>query len=443
MALRIGIGKNLRIQPSGVSWSTDCTPLSIDVTQITGGNRITWTDNPSCTDEDGYEVWVSIDGGAYALLDTVAAGVGTYDDNTDYAGSQVTYKVRAYKGTSYSAFTDESEIVIEPNIENLAVVWLEDHAVITFDGVAGWETELYSSLDDITYSLVTTIADGTETYTDHTWQGTTVYFKARAKQGVEFGDYCASINIATPLVFKWDNNPYTAFSIGAFGLPANKTVTIYWGWGTPENHDDITLNNQVTLAANATASDPLYIKLYGDLNSITTFNIASSVKRYGNLSKWVIPTGVTTFYLFGCAFTGDISGWTIPPALVDFRIYANAFTGDLSSWSLPVTNTIVWLTETNATNEFTGCPRGSLKQVEASVGGYRLFHAAVPTAGVDAFLAYANTYFATNTPIKNSIFVLSGTGMGTPTGGNSNTDLVGIKAKYVAAGFTATIYNNT
>lgn len=433
----------------GSGWASYCTPLSIDVIQITGGNRVTWTDNPLCTDEDGYEVWVNIDGGAYALLDTVAAGVGQYDDMVDYAGSQVTYKVRAYKGASYSAFTAESEIVIEPDIENLAVVWLEDHAVITFDGVAGWQTELYSSLDNITYNLVTTIADGTETYTDHTWQGTTVYYKARAKQGVEYGDYCAAISIATPLVFKFDCNPTATLGFaGHFGLPAGKTVRVSWGSfnGGVEYYTDYTTTTTPGhnyLGAGEGNQDPCYIKISGDLNFITQILLQNNSLIYGDISKWVLPSGVTKIYLFTGKYSGDLSNWIIPASLTDLRLYntgvgQNTFTGDLSGWSLPATMTICYL----AYNAFTAPPRGELKGMEAATAGLYMRDCSCNTAAIDAFLAYANTYFATNTPIKNSLFQLgisATTNMGIPTGGNNNTNRLGIIAKYVAAGFTATV----
>ena len=65
------------------------------------------------------------------------------------------------------------------------------------------------------------------------------------------------------------------------------------------------------------------------------------------------------------------------------------------------------------------------------------------TAMVDSRLAYYNTMFATNPPIKNLTLNLSGATMGIPTGAGSNTDLLGILAKFTAAGFTATIIVRT
>ena len=434
------------IHSVGISKSRGCTPRNLTVVDITGGIRLTW--EAGCTSFDGHEIWASVDGAAYALIDTVASPTLTYDDTTDYLGVEVAYKIRSYKGTSYSNFTAEEEITLDPDILDLAAVWAEDHAVMTWDGVTGWETEIYESRDNLNWTLVTTVAAGTETYLNHTWQGTQVYFRARAKNGATYGAYCASINIAqTPLVYKFDSDPVTVLSYGRFGLPAGKTVRVTWiTSGGLTGYNDITLNNEVVSNFTNIASDPIYVQMAGDLNSITDLSNynGSNLKLYGDLSKWVLPTGLTKLYLYSCAYTGDISGWVLPVNLTHCRIHDNAFTGDLSSWVIATSGaTVMWLGNTDAKNEFTGIPRGNIHQVEASTAGLYMRHCNVNTAGVDAWLAWANAFLATNTPVRNSLFYLAGTGMGVPTGGNNNADRLGIIAKYTAAGFTATVTTAT
>lgn len=61
------------------------------------------------------------------------------------------------------------------------------------------------------------------------------------------------------------------------------------------------------------------------------------------------------------------------------------------------------------------------------------------TSALDNQLSVINNYFITNTPIKNLTIEMSTNPMGIPTGGSSNTDLLGIVTKHVAAGYTATI----
>lgn len=65
------------------------------------------------------------------------------------------------------------------------------------------------------------------------------------------------------------------------------------------------------------------------------------------------------------------------------------------------------------------------------------------TEMVNSRLAYYNSMFAVTPPIKNLTLNLSGATMGIPTGAGSNTDLLGILAKFTAAGFTATIIVRT
>ncbi|NMC98227.1 MAG: hypothetical protein GYA62_00700 [Bacteroidales bacterium] len=107
MGLSIGHGLGIPFQKS-TSWSSYCTPLTITTAQITGGTRVNWTSQ--CTSEDGFEIWASIDGGDYILVDTVGEDVLSYDDMTDYGISSVTYRVRAYKGTVYSDFTESGQV---------------------------------------------------------------------------------------------------------------------------------------------------------------------------------------------------------------------------------------------------------------------------------------------------------------------------------------------
>jgi hypothetical protein len=87
------------------------TPTNLLISNITtNGNIIlNWTaGGPAPTT---YEVWVSINGGAYALLSTVGGGVTTYTDtNAMGASDQWYYEVRACDGATCSPFTDPAGI---------------------------------------------------------------------------------------------------------------------------------------------------------------------------------------------------------------------------------------------------------------------------------------------------------------------------------------------
>jgi hypothetical protein len=78
-----------------------------------------------------------------------------------------------------------------------------------------------------------------------------------------------------------------------------------------------------------------------------------------------------------------------------------------------------------------------------NVSQFALTNNTFNTANVDYVLAYFNSMFALTIPKKNMTLNLSGATMGIPTGAGSNTDLLGILAKFTAAGFTATIIVRT
>lgn len=78
------------------------TPVILSAEGDETGIDIVWEDKSS--NEDGFEIWVSIDGGTYTLLDTVGAGVTSYTD-TSSGGDTVDYRIRSYKGSAYSAFS--------------------------------------------------------------------------------------------------------------------------------------------------------------------------------------------------------------------------------------------------------------------------------------------------------------------------------------------------
>lgn len=74
---------------------------------------------------------------------------------------------------------------------------------------------------------------------------------------------------------------------------------------------------------------------------------------------------------------------------------------------------------------------------------FHLSNNAFTTQNVDYVLSYFNSMLAVTPPIKNLTLNLSGATMGIPTGAGSNTDLLGILAKFTVAGFTATIIVRT
>ncbi len=107
------------------------SPINLTFDEDT--QTLSWTDVTG--GEDGFEIWVSEDGGAFYLLDTVASDVTTYTDSTT-TGDTMIYKVRAYIGTTYSGFSNTVSFswsaywdsLISATVENAAPT----HVVLTF-----------------------------------------------------------------------------------------------------------------------------------------------------------------------------------------------------------------------------------------------------------------------------------------------------------------------
>lgn len=100
LILKLGLSLDSRLNSNRTQITA---PSDVLVTTITSSNHhIAWTDNSN--NEDGFEIWVSINNAAYTFVNYVLANVQTYDD-TVTTGTVLSYEVRAYKNNDYSDFS--------------------------------------------------------------------------------------------------------------------------------------------------------------------------------------------------------------------------------------------------------------------------------------------------------------------------------------------------
>lgn len=187
---------------------------------------------------------------------------------------------------------------------------------------------------------------------------------------------------------------------------------------------------------NKTTADWIYLLT-------TSGNIVSrTITKSGNLLKWNLD-GVTVTQNILPAYTKGTNagvvtmtstdGWSGVTALA---INTNSFTGVHPNFNTQ--NVTSFNTSANLLTGRAGSLYATNRMSSANISG-NLW----TTAMIDAELAYYNTMFAVTPPIKNLTLNLSGATMGIPTGAGSNTDLLGVLAKFTAAGFTATIIVRT
>ena len=123
----LGLGNGVVFRQGGGSglgssyWLTR-TPTTLALTNIgyPEGIQLNWLN--AGADYHGTSIERSADGVTYAEIDTVASGVLTYQDTTAVFGSTYYYRVRCYKGTNYSPYS---------NAESLEVT--SDRFIITVD----------------------------------------------------------------------------------------------------------------------------------------------------------------------------------------------------------------------------------------------------------------------------------------------------------------------
>jgi len=329
-------------------------------------------------------------------------------------------EVKENRAFEQSLWTPES---LNPNIPTdvTAVVVLNSDTVkLDFTDHTGGiaQHEIVEAIGAGSYTAVTTLAAGVTTYTYATWQGTTMNFKVRAViTGPYYSNYTTPTSLATPLVFKTNQTTLTNIVFSTFILNGGSNI-VHFDWGDGTSNDYVQgqgVGHTYTVQAN-----PYYIQISGHLENITSINHNTQSKSYGSFAKWIMPS-----------------------ALQYLRLYYDSFTGDWSTFQLTSTLLKINLTAGGGGSQaITAPPRGDLRGLDSTDGMYMPDNACNTTA-LDAFFVYANAFYASNTPIKNTLFELTGATMGIPTGGNSNTDIVAIKAKFTAAGFTATIHVRT
>ncbi len=133
------------------------SPVLSTVTQLSVGSfKLDWTDNSN--GEDGFKIERKVDDGTYAQIASPAANVITYNDSSiDKKGyTSVYYRIKAYKSTYESAYSEKSQTIFFPAptdliytkvaIDSIQLEWTdnsdgEDYFLIDRKvGALAWET---------------------------------------------------------------------------------------------------------------------------------------------------------------------------------------------------------------------------------------------------------------------------------------------------------------
>jgi hypothetical protein len=214
-------------------------PTGLEVTETSSTvNDLTWIDNSA--DEDGFEIQYSLDGetGWASAGANNAANDTTFTDSALPADNGYFYRVRAYKGTIYSAWSLVASasvpvVMVTPGNFNVVVAsanqadltWLDTNV-----GEEGYKIER-SPNGSTGWTVIATTAADVASYSDTTIAAnTTYYYRVRAFAGNTYSSYAGplSINTGTALL----PPPLTAYAMGPtvvqmFWTNPNPSATAY------------------------------------------------------------------------------------------------------------------------------------------------------------------------------------------------------------------------
>jgi hypothetical protein len=347
--------------------------------------------------------------------------------------------LRSTQGALVESFSSEitnNVLPLAPDVPTgFGVTWINDFARISCNAIpADVQIELWSSRNGAAYILDSTWALGIYTEDNYTWQNESMAWKIRAVKDGHYSDFCNPISLSTPLILTVtpSTNPQTV----TLSNYAQQAGTVTWDWGDGTIDEYIIGGNKTHQYFNTNLN---YIKVY-NANLITYLytNFGSSGTR-GNASKWKLPTGLTSNFRVE-QLTGIIDNWMAPAGLVNMNIESGTghLAGDMSNFLFPVSMSTFFARSCDLTN----LPRGEFKNL-SGVNGFQCQNNNVLTVTLDAWLHDRALYYAGNPPNNNLTFRLDGTGMGAPTGGQNNPDIVLIKQYFANVAKTATFTINS
>lgn len=163
-------------------------------------------------------------------------------------------------------------------------------------------------------------------------------------------------NIATLISRGWTVTGYGVIRLtGAAGVTAvtplfnfpSGTIKVYID-GAYEEDLTSTVEANITLGVGEVIE---YVA--SDWDSITRIDFDSD-KVSGDISGWVLPDSLSSFYVHLTSVSGDISGWILPNSLRYFYVYSTSLSGDISGWTLPSSLMYLYLQFTSLSGDISG-----------------------------------------------------------------------------------------
>ncbi|MFA5073213.1 MAG: fibronectin type III domain-containing protein [Nitrospirota bacterium] len=191
-----------------VSWAAaPIAPTTLTATPVSYSQiNLTWQDNS--TDETGFKVERATSAtGSYTTIATLGANVTSYSSTGLTQNKAYYYRVRAYIGTTYSAYTNvvtattqgypapTNLIVSAVTSSRIDLTW-QDNAI----DESGYKVERATSAGG-TYSVIATLGANITTYSDTgRIQNTMYYYRIRAYKSTIYSAYTPVTSATTPIL---------------------------------------------------------------------------------------------------------------------------------------------------------------------------------------------------------------------------------------------------
>ena len=427
-------------------------------------------------------VYASRDGGAFEVVDTIAAGetTGTHRpwQNADYD-----YYLRGVRNDTLSMKTPTQDLSTplvfktdQDPLDSITIeaLYINTGGTVTLDWGDGADTTFVagSDNDSISHSYDTpadsyyiTISGDLDSINTFELRGFDQVYGDISKWQwpTQLGVLHFYGNNLSGDVSDWD---LTRLENNAIFHVADQNLTGVFPFDdVPESTYDLQLYNN---------------NIEGDLTDHVWSNRLGHIELRGNpllggdLTNMNFPNIAIqggAIGLAGCDFEADITGWRFDSMTKTVQLSninydpTNDFYGSVSGWvfgkdpvgsgsgfaincaEYPLTGTLHNAVIPEATGvaviinfsdtDVTGFPGGHFKNVSV----FNFQNANCDLAEINRFLTYLDNYFASSPPERNATYTLDGTGMGTITATESAL-ITSIQSAYTLAGFTATFYVN-
>jgi len=189
---------------------------------------IAWNDNSS--DEDGFKIERKTGSGSFSEINTVANDIHAYDDTGLSAGTTYVYRVRAYRGTlssSYSNVASAKTPVLPPTAPGNLTATATGTSAISLAWSDNSSDELGFRIERKTgsdsFSVIITVGKNVHSYKNTGLSaGTTYLYRVRAYRGAANSSYSNEAAAATKLL------PPAAPSGLTASVTGTSTISLAW-----------------------------------------------------------------------------------------------------------------------------------------------------------------------------------------------------------------------